>query len=74
MLALRQRNGLTQVELAAAAGVLQTSIGAWEWSPTPPRSRDLSRLADALGVEVGDLVALQGVETGRPAKAKAPRQ
>jgi len=57
LLSLRQKAGLTQVELAKAIGVQQTTIVLWEWSESPPRSKDLPGLAQALGVQVGDLIA-----------------
>lgn len=60
LLALRQKAGLTQIELAEAVGVQQTTIVLWEWSNSPPRSRDLPGLARALGVHVNDLLVDHG--------------
>lgn len=57
LLALRKRAGLTQVELAAAAGVPQTTIALWERSDIPPRSDALPKLAKALGVKLEHLLA-----------------
>lgn len=55
-LSLRKRAGLTQVELAEAAGVPQTTIALWERSDLPPRSEVLPKLAKILGVRVADLL------------------
>lgn len=62
MLALRKQAGLTQVELAEAVGVTQGAITFWEWSEHPPRSKELPVLAQALGVEVPDLIASEEPE------------
>ena len=53
---LRQRAGLTQTELAEAIGLQQATIASWEWSETPPRSKDLPTLAKVLGVHMEDLL------------------
>jgi transcriptional regulator with XRE-family HTH domain len=67
MLSLRRKAGLTQTELAKAVGVQQATIVLWEWSNSPPRSKDLPRLARALGVRVDELIA------GEVSKALANR-
>jgi transcriptional regulator with XRE-family HTH domain len=56
LLSLRQKAGLTQIELAKTIGVDQTTITLWEWSDSPPRSKDLPTLAHALGVRVEELI------------------
>jgi transcriptional regulator with XRE-family HTH domain len=56
LLALRQRAGLTQAELAKFIGVPQGNIAFWEWSAKPPRSDLLSLMAKALRVRVEQLL------------------
>jgi putative transcriptional regulator len=63
LLALRQRAGLTQTELANAVGVPQATIALWEWSKRPPRSEVLPKMAKALRVHVEDLIAHDGQRT-----------
>lgn len=53
--ALREAKGMTQVELAEALGVDQTTISAWERGIAEPTIFNLRRLADILGVAPGDL-------------------
>jgi transcriptional regulator with XRE-family HTH domain len=65
LLALRQKAGLTQIELAEIVGVTQAAIAVWEWSDAPPRSKDLGSLANALGVTVQDLVLQEGTVASR---------
>ena len=63
LLQLRKSAGLTQAELAQAAGVPQTTIATWEWSSSPPRAEVLPRLAKALGVKLEDILVPQPVRT-----------
>jgi transcriptional regulator with XRE-family HTH domain len=53
--ALRERKGLTQAELAAAAGITRGSLGRPENLKGPPRPPTTRRLARALGVKPEDL-------------------
>ena len=48
---LRRRAGLTQVELAHAAGTSQPAIAAYESGRKSPSLRTLSRMARAVGLE-----------------------
>ncbi len=50
----RERRGLTQRELAEAAGVARRSIAGWE-SGESIRPNSASKVAEALGVSVSDL-------------------
>lgn len=51
---LRDRRGMGQVELAAAAGVGQSLISRIENGTANPSLRTLIRLADVLGVDVSE--------------------
>lgn len=53
---MRQALQMTQQQVADAAGVPRTYISRTEHSFLTPRSRMLSRLAEALGCEPGDLL------------------
>ena len=53
--AFREAKGLSQMELAEALGLDQTTISAWERGIAEPTIFNLRRLADLLGVSPGDL-------------------
>lgn len=53
---LREKNNLTQKELAELAGVTATAIYNWESGLTKPDRRSLQKLATALGTSVGYLI------------------
>lgn len=54
---LRRGNGLTQVELAEASGVAQSTIAQVESGKREePHPRTLKKLAEALGVTPADLL------------------
>ncbi len=64
---LREKHGMTQVELAAIAGVPQAQISRIERGVVAPTTTTLAKLGTALGVE------LQFVERPSPvAQEKAP--
>lgn len=52
---LRKAAGLTQGQLAAQMGVAQNCVSSWEHEVILPRTRDLPRLAQCLGCQIGDL-------------------
>lgn len=55
---VRKAKGMTIFELSHAAGSTPSTIANYEHGRFRPATSDrLSRLADALGVEVGDLLA-----------------
>jgi transcriptional regulator with XRE-family HTH domain len=57
---IRERRGMTQVQLAELAGVRQATISAIETGHTRGVDFDvLERVADVLGVEPGSLVVRQ---------------
>ena len=57
-------------ELASYVGVPQANIAFWERSEKPPRSEVLSKMAEALGVNVEDLLI---VGAGKAASRKAAK-
>jgi transcriptional regulator with XRE-family HTH domain len=52
---LRERRGLSQGELADAAGITQSTISRMERGQAQPDAFTLTRLAGALGVSVADI-------------------
>ena len=51
---------MTQRKLAAVSGVSRVSIARYETGQVSPTIRVLSRLAEALGVSIKDLVERKG--------------
>jgi transcriptional regulator with XRE-family HTH domain len=51
----RRRRGITQAELAEAVGVEQPTVQRWESGKRTPDTGQLLMLAEALGVEPGEL-------------------
>jgi len=66
---LRKDAGLSQYELARYPGVPQANIAFWEQSEKPPRSEVLPKMAEALGVNVEDLLIVDSPS----AKARAAK-
>lgn len=54
--AWREYFNLTQAELAAKAGMKQSALARLESSKKSPRKATLSKLADALGISVEQLI------------------
>lgn len=52
---LRTRAGLSQAALAESLGVPQSAISQWESGIHSPAVTDIPTIADALGVEPGEL-------------------
>src|SRR5262245_31156686 len=52
---LRERRGLSQEELAVAAGITQSTLSRMERGQAQPDAFTLKRLAEALSVTVADL-------------------
>jgi transcriptional regulator with XRE-family HTH domain len=69
---LREKNGLSQSELAERVGIPIDSIQNWEQGRTRPRIEALGKLARALGVTLDELLQ----ESGEPAEPdqKRPRK
>lgn len=59
VIALREKAGLTQVELAERCGISQADISRIERGATSPTTKTLQRIAEALDAEVR-LVAKAG--------------
>lgn len=55
--ALRLAAGMSQIELATRMGMKQPNIARLEKSPGDPSLSTLKRLAGALGVEIGQVIA-----------------
>lgn len=58
---LRQKNKLSQQELAERVGVSQSIISEWESDHCQPRSKFIDKIAKELGVSVSDLLELEAV-------------
>jgi len=69
VLAARRRAGFSQEELGALAGLPRTEIGFVEGGRRLPRADTLIKLASALGVDAGELLA--GVEWIIPAPSRS---
>jgi len=69
VLAARRRAGFSQEELGALAGLHRTEIGFVEGGRRLPRADTLIKLASALGVDAGELLA--GVEWIIPAPSRS---
>lgn len=52
---IRQKNGLTQAELAQKIGVTQSLIAMWERGAVLPNAAKLPELADTLGCSIDAL-------------------
>lgn len=53
--ALRDESGLSQSQLAAKCGVVETAVSHWERGLSSPSGKRLPLVAEALGVSVSDL-------------------
>ncbi len=69
---LRQERGWTQHELALEAELEPRSIRAVEGAKTAPRLDTIVRLADALGVDIGEL--FRPARLPNPTKGRPPRR
>ena len=71
---LRLREGWTQAELAAEAGVHVTTISHLELGRTEPQPRSLKLVVRALGVRVRDLWEAEEAEDDPPVRFVMPPQ
>lgn len=58
---LRNEKGMTQEELAKKAGVSSCTIVSYERMSRMPTLQSASRIANALGVSIGDMVGNMAV-------------
>ena len=52
---LREREHMTQQQLADRMGIIRNAVSNWESEAALPRARDLPLLARVLGCEINDL-------------------
>ena len=53
---LREKNKLTQISLATALGVKQSTVAMWENGENKPRADKLKKLAEILNCTVDELL------------------
>jgi transcriptional regulator with XRE-family HTH domain len=70
--ALRERAGLSQPQLAAAAELPLTTLRNWEQGRREPLASAIVRLAKALGVSADVLLGLAPMPSAGEAEASAP--
>ncbi len=68
----RERSGMSQAQLATAAGITVDAIQNWEQGRRTPAALTIPALAQALGVTADDLLAIS-TETPPPESPPAPR-
>lgn len=71
--AMRRGSGMTQVELARAAGVTQNSIAQWETGVRAPNVRHAAALANALGANPTEFLTRQTAKRKIAAHVAAAR-
>ena len=72
---LRDEKGLTQEQLAEAAGVSKGQVSRWErGEDANPGLVSIQQLADALGVQIADFFPRPEGETGHAAADTRPRE
>jgi transcriptional regulator with XRE-family HTH domain len=71
---LRTARQLTQGQLAIRLGVSEPSISAWELDKARPKAGRIEALAEALGVEVSELLGFDETENLNELVAKAKAQ
>jgi len=67
----RKQQGITQEELAQKIGVRQYSIARWEKGHNNPTPEKIGKIAEVLGVALGDLYGI--VEKSKTVISKAPK-
>ena len=61
--AVRDAKGLTDYRVAASAEIVQSTFSDWKTNRSRPKIEKLSKIADALGVPIGDLITETDEET-----------
>lgn len=64
--AMRRRRGMTQAELARAAGVTQSAVAKWESGDSVPSAATVHALGFALGATPEETIALSRFQGGAP--------
>lgn len=54
--ALREKHGISQIELAQIIGVTDKAISAWETGQKTPRMGNIQKMADYFGLEKSDII------------------
>ena len=54
--ALREKQGLSQVELAKKIGVTDKAVSSWETGAKTPRMGNIQKMADVFGVEKSEII------------------
>src|SRR5690242_6316868 len=70
---LRSAAGFSQKALADRAGVSQNAISQWEAGDREPLVSNVAALADALGVDVGELFKAAQVVAPEPRRGRPPK-
>jgi transcriptional regulator with XRE-family HTH domain len=71
---LRQQKGMSQAELAKAAGVPFGSLRNWEYGRRTPLLDAAARIAQALGVTLDELAGISNPEVPPAAKKGKPKK
>lgn len=53
---LRKNKGETQISLANKLGIKQSTLAMWETGRSRPKTADLPKISEALGVSVEEIV------------------
>lgn len=60
---VRERSGITQVQIAAEFGIDQSTVSLWESGKTHPRAKLLPKLAKFLECTIDEILAPDAVES-----------
>jgi len=74
LVSIRQRAGLSQIQVAEKLGVSQQAYAGWERSTTALRPDDLAKLADVLGTTTDELLGKQIATKRGPGPTGKARQ
>lgn len=70
---LRQVAGMTQAALALASGCSQGRISDWESDVNEPLASQVGKIADALGVDPGELFKPASAAPEAPKRGRPPK-
>lgn len=63
---IRVKRKMTQEELAARIGISKSSISEWEACKRVPRMETLRKIAEALGVDVWEIIGFSNLDDIQP--------